>query len=425
MYIQRTRKRYLRGMVVTSERFNTVCFTPVRELGQPYEVEYDLKEKIIEITYAPDCTTDDLGHIREVCAVDLGVLDGIQGCYELMDTITCNNLEYIQGEIPVRALSQYLVADRICEYSGITMYDGCCNIVIRESDMHDETFDYLDLVNSGDTVFVWVKPKDPYKKRPNTHPMFRGFFDQDAPPITYTNIYQCPFDNQVYNFEDGSIAGLIPDYEVNDVKVFARFIEVLKKKYPTINFYTNIEDRNATEYNEWIHYKMEHRAVHSTLWSGRAYDSPLVGKYWPTTLDFSLEYSTTDLPRLLARRDEHTTDLFMVGIHKFNVDLGKGYSGDIIDLPCALFWDRDTLPNNYQQQTEQDETGYSMYSWTFTGRIQYTNVQFKVQPVSTIITVVCAIISEEHKGPKVVTEFETLEVGQNEENEDEVRGVIL
>jgi len=431
MYAQHTRKRYLHGMVLTSDKIDTVCFKPIRELSKPFEAEYDFANRLLEITYAPDCTTEDLHRIKEVTSVDLRIVEGLQGCYDLMDTITCNDVEYIQGEIPVRTLSQYLVADRICVSSDVVMYDGCCNILIRESDLKDETFDYLNFVNSHDEVYAWIKPKDPYKKGPwlpHVHPMLADYIngrqEEHMSDVVLTNIYQVIFDNQEYKYIDKSIAGLIPDYEVNDVKVFARFIEVLKEKYPTINFYTNPEDRNNTEYNEWIHYKMEHRAVHSNLWSGRAYTSPLVGKFWPTTVDFSLEYSTTDLPRLLARRDEHTTDLFMVGIHKFNINVGISYTGDSFEMPCAMFWDRDELPNNYQQQTEQDDTGYSMYSWTFTGRIQYTNIQYKVQPVSPIITVLCSIIAKEKNAPKVIAELEATQLQPEEDNEENT-GVIL
>ena len=416
-------------MIITSSRLSTVCFEPSLDLLGPYETEYDYDNHLLNIKIAPDCTSHDLARVREIEEVGLELLDGLNGCYDLMDTVVVNNVEYVQGEIPVRALSQYLVADRVCKESGIVMYEGCCNIVLRESDINQYTSEEPDLLqinirpglNDFDSYCDWVNADGSI--------YVRALNDEK---IQLTNIYQCPFDGQTYNYIDGSIAGLIPDFNVNDVKVFARFIEVLKEKYPTINFYTNPEDKNSTEYNEWICYKMEHRVIKSQLFSNHVFESPIYGRFWPTTLDFTLEYSTMDLPRLLARRDLQSSELFLNDVHTFKVAAGVSpMTGKKVEVQCALFWDRDPLEPGYKEITEQDNTGYSLNAWNITGRIIFSNVQFEPRPIAPIIEVLCAIIGAETK-PKVYKHINLKDkkeaeptLDENQDQEEEVVGVIL
>ena len=411
------KKRHLNGMVFSSDKIEMVCFTPVpMDAPMPLKTKYDFNKKLLQIWYTPDTMTSDLSRLKEVKMTQLNLVSPLQGCYSLLDTLKCNNLEYIQDIVPVKSFCQYIVDDSKCSVSGTVVKDGVVTTIIRKSDVdnyysespdEDGLTDYCAFINSSGGMYVETT-------------------DGEKPDIV--NMYGCTFGESSFTSSDQSVAGTTEEFAVNDVIVFAEFIRVLKEKYPDINFYTNPEEKDSDHYNQWICYKMTPRNPDGAIFYNHVMDDKHLGRYWPTTLEFSLEYSAVDLPTVMAKRDRQQSELFLNEIHTFQVPIGSEKEGDDRSITCALFWDRNGISGEYQKETSQDDSGYSLMTWPFTGKIIYVNIEHKITYPIQAEQAIFDLLEELAKGPKEFAHGESHlepEPEPNETNKNEKIGLIL
>lgn len=414
----RIKRRFLDGMIISSDKLDTVCFTPRKDFfGKPIEADYDFEKRILQITYTPDATNFDLNRLKEFEIVNMELLSPLDGCFELMNTLIVNNVEYIQGEIPIREFNQYLVDDSKVDESGMATKEGVAIVIIKGSDLQNyysdepnkEGFtDYCKFINQYDSFYARQLTSD---------------------KVELINIYSGFFSGERLTCSDQSIAGTVEDFAVNDVKAFSAFIHTLRKEFPSIQFYNNPEEKDSTHYNEWVNYKMTPRGTTGVLFSNHVLDSPVHGRYWPSTINFTLEYSAVDLPTVMTRRDQQQSELFLNKVCYYFVKLKRAYRKETFDLRCALYWDRTDLTDDHTKETEQDESGYSLNSWKMTGKIIFMNIEKRTQTVFPFHTAIFDVYTddkyrnhvhgEDHVEPEYPPEEET--VGETEEE----KGLIL
>lgn len=388
-------KRFINQMLISSDKLTIVCFTPKPDLDSKYKVFYDYNKGLLDIHYSEDCYTSDLENIKEISIINNVKITHV-GCIDLLPTVINNNVEYIQGELVVKNICQYLISDNKLKKSGLVVSDNNLVIAFNHSDIKG-----YNNPSSEDSIEEYIDNIKDYCEFINKYNIiYAKLLDNNK--VKLVNIYFCPFDNQKYSCTDTSIAGMTEEFALNDARVLANFIDVLQKEFPEIQFYTTLEDRDTTNYNEWIHYEMVPRTVSSRFFHNNVKYSETYGKNWHTTVDFKLEYSSIDLPTLLARRDLYTVYEFLMKVRYFNVDINLGRS-ESDEIQCAVYWDRNELPEEYSIVTSQDNTGYAVVNYPFTGRILYCNIQYKPRPVTQVIEAICKLIEEIPEPTKVLT----------------------
>jgi hypothetical protein len=195
---------------------------------------------------------------------------------------------------------------------------------------------------------------------------------------------------------DESISGLVEEFAMNDIIVVSAMINKLREIFPTIDFFTRSEDKNQSNYNEWMYFDVVLSGVSSNIFHNRVLDSKQYGKYWTTTTNVNFEYTTNDIETLLARRDEYRVGKFLMDLKTFPVQVGSK------EFQCSIFWDRNTLGAEYQVTTNKDISGTSQFTYEFTCTVIYTNLEYKQKPITMIEEVIYSIINKEWEEDEVV-----------------------
>lgn len=350
------KKRYINGIIFSSAKaIHTVEFKFNPDLSEKYRIEYDYTMHRVLIEYYRDCYSTDLGFMYEAEEVMEHVQITQEGIFDLLEGVTINNVEIVPKTPEVTHFAQYLVSDTKSKVTGSMISDHCLNVVIRESDLLNIESDYLSLFkNVSDHVFIRLL--------------------EDKPIIA--NVYFCPLRGQIFKTSDFQIYGKTPEYQMNDVKAMASLVDALTEAYPSVQVFTDEDDRNLDKYNEWMYIIFEPRSTRSQLFTNHANHIPSIGMYWHSTVDFSIEYASTDLAQLLGHRDAHSTGGFLNDVKLIECNAGTEENPDYV--VNSLYWDRD-IANQYQMQTQLDPTGFSVATLVFTGRLLYTNVQLETQ----------------------------------------------
>jgi len=198
------------------------------------------------------------------------------------------------------------------------------------------------------------------------------------------------------------------------LEIFLRALTYLI--YPEINFYTDESTKNTTEYNEWIHYDITLSPVDSRLFNNIVRESHQYGRWWHTTFDFKFEHICNDLPTCLARRDKYRVGKFLNDLHTYLVPVDKQ------QIQCALYWDRNELDTQYTQLTS-DSDGFSQFSYVYTGRVLYANLEFKPKPVTEIESVIFSLLNRKAEEKKI--DIPVVNPPDIDKDEDKEVGLIL
>lgn len=283
-------------------------------------------------------------------------------------TLTINGIEYIKTPYTdFDTINQYLYHynyDRKIVDNSIVKYNNGLHIFLVDSIYNDYTMhDYVSYINSIDK---------------GIHALIL-----DRTKFAITNIYNRVFDNSINNYIDKSQSYSTDELYVNDVIVSADFVRQMRELYPEIQFYTREEDRDSTKYNEWINYNIHPSKIKSEFHTSHVWLHPVYGRIWRTGLEIELEYASQDLPTLLARRDSFRIGSFINKHDKF-VYRVKGENGEDVVMKYCILWNRDNLETEYGKQTTQDDTGYSIFTYKYTGILTFTNLEHAATKVNRV-----------------------------------------
>lgn len=355
------KKRYVNGTILCVEDYinsvNFECHDMEGSTNQVRTYRY-LDSNLINIKYNPGTTIGKLPErmFERIESDDTELT--VNGKIIPEQTVIINGIEYILSENTYDSISIYLLhndPELGVSESRIGVYNNSIYVALIDSDYESWTLkDYLSFLNDSGYIFCHVIDKSKFK---------------------ISNVYSAFFNNKIYEYWDKSIIGLQREFFVNDVTVTADFIRQIRERYPEIQFYARVEDRDSTKYNEWVNYKITPSQIkHGTLFTSHVWPSYTRGRVWRTGLDVEFEYATNDLPTLMARRDDFRVGGFFNRDQKFSYIIDSG-EGEDFDLGYTVFWERDSLDTEYGKSTNQDDTGYSTFTYKYIGRLMYLNVE--------------------------------------------------
>ena len=247
-----------------------------------------------------------------------------------------------------------------------------------------------------------------YSKNSTSESGYRTLFNTKE-TFLIVNIYNHYFDNTESTYNDISVVGNVDEFYVNDAVIIADFIRQIRYIFPEIQFYTREEDKDSTKFNEWINYKFTLSDIKSgNYFTSHVWDRPTWGRVWQTSLRFTFEYCSNDLPTLLARRDAYRVGNFLFKHHKYKYII-KDAKGNDFNLQYCILWDRDNLDSDYGKNTSQDEIGYSQFTYKYNGSLLFTNLEHPPRNINIVEKVIYDIMFANKELPqsKDVDDYET------------------
>lgn len=374
-------KRFVNGTILRVEDYITSVNFDCHNMDENYpsvRTYRYLDENIIDVKYNEGATISNLPPImfERVAEEDIELTH--VGKVIPRPTVIINGIEYIFSTTDYESISIYLLhnlPDLGVTESRCGVYNNNLYFAILDTDYTTWSIDdYVSFINESGLVFCHII---------------------DDSKFNISNVYSLNFDNKIYEYKDFGIMGLQREFYVNDVTVTADFVRQMRERYPEIQFYARTEDRNATKYNEWINYKISPSPIkHGTLFTSHVRFFPTRGRFWKDALDIEFEYTTNDLPTLLTRRDQFRVGNFLNRDRVFSYIIDDGTGNKNFDVKYTVFWERDNLETEYGKTTNQDDNGYSQFSYKYTGRLGYINIEdsYTVKNINFVESVIYTVL---------------------------------
>ena len=405
-------KRYVNGLIISGleNKITTVIFkecldaSDVDSLG--YSVDIDPIDRSITITYLKGISN---GNFQKQCtgsySIEPCIVNDKQeqltetGSFFLLETVTVNGIEFIRKDASIQYIYQFLISEKhISKSVAMNVENYGFSIVIRDLDLVEhESIDengkgitkppmtideYCSLVNNSSEILAV----------PSNKSTFETEYIKNIPPT--------PFDGQDLVTRDSSVLKQVNEFALNESMCITQFIKKLREEWPSIDFYNDDEERNE-EYSEHIRYRSHLAENRSTIFNSIVHEDDNFGRYLVSTIPIELEYNSQDVPLLIARKDKYKVGKFLNKLRKFKVPMKvKGLESPLL-FQCSLFWDRDNMQNEYQNQQQLDQNQWSTFSYMYTCQLIVTLIEHKPWIGKPVINILSKIVDKSSGGFEV------------------------
>ena len=352
------KKLYVNGTILTVDDYISSVYFDKSDEYTNLRTYRNLDSDIISIRYCPGSIIksfpNKLFELVEPPETEVTV----EGKVFARNTVTINGIEYIQPYgADYQTVSIYLLhkePDLGVEHSRIGVYNNNLYISLLDTEYPNmAAIDYVTYLNASGLIYCKIVDESKFR---------------------VANAYAIQFNNYIYDYSDRAVLGLNKEFYVNDVSVTADFIRQMRERHPEIQFYARGEDKKQNNYNEWVNYKILPSPVKHSIWTSHVQHNAIWDRYWQGVLDIEFEYTTNDLPTLLTRRDQFRVGSFFNRDRQFSYIIDNG-AGEEFDIGYTVFWERDTLDQDYGKQTASDDNNYSQFIYKYTAKLFYTNIE--------------------------------------------------
>jgi hypothetical protein len=366
-------QRYINGMLVTHKKFTSVTFSTDTEEITPLVLE-DTFSRTLFIYYDPNDMNTILTN-KNIVIKEPMVLSKI-GNYTLFPRSIINGINISISQLeeldePSITGFRQLVCQNIDGHS-VSKVDDDLVVLIDYKLVSSLTIEnYCSMLN--ETGYIRAEVYDRSK-----------FIASNISGVDLT----APYNEETYSTYNKPV-DVDDKFWLSSPELIANFIKGISKAYPEIQFYTNDDILDLSNYKEHIKYQANLDENQDILNTYMIEDNQF-GRIWKSTINLDLDYMTHDLPLLITRRDEYKSQRWLNEYGIFTVP--KEISDTKFDLKFGIFWHRNEIPSNYNMKPSLDGNDISKFSFPIRCSLLITLVEKNNVSKTLIETVIKNII---------------------------------